>query len=50
MLINTNLKDEDIGLPVKKQGRPLTFGEDLDKQVQAYITELWKPMLLLTLQ
>ena len=27
-------------LPVKI--RPLTFGEDFDKQVQAYVTELWK--------
>ena len=43
MLIYTNLKDlEDVVLPVKKQRRPLTFGEDLDKQVQAYVTELWK--------
>ena len=29
-------------LPVKKRGMPLTIGEDLDKQVQAYITELRK--------
>ena len=29
-------------LPVKKRGRPLMIGEDLDKQVQAYITELQK--------
>ena len=41
MLIYTNLKDlEDVVLPVKI--RPLTFGEDFDKQVQAYVTELWK--------
>ena len=39
MLIYTNLKDlEDVVLPVKK--RPLTFGEDFDKQVQAYVMEL----------
>ena len=43
MLIYTNLKNlEDVVLPVKKQRRPLTFGEDFDKQVQAYVTELWK--------
>ena len=33
---------EDVVLPVKKRGRPLMIGEDLDKQVQAYITELRK--------
>ena len=42
MLIYTNVKDLEDVLPVKKQRRPLTFGEDLDKQVQAYVTELWK--------
>ena len=29
-------------LPTKKIGRPLTMGEDLDKQVQTYITDLGK--------
>ena len=40
MLIYTNLKDLEDVLPVKI--RPLTFREDFDKQVQAYVTELWK--------
>ena len=32
----------EVVLPVKKRGRPLKVGEMLDKQVQAYITELRK--------
>ena len=33
---------EDFFLPVKKRGRPLLIGDDLDKQVQAYIKDLRK--------
>ena len=31
---------DDLVLPQKKRGRPLLLGEQLDKQVQAYITQL----------
>ena len=30
----------DVLLPSKKKGRPLLLGDELDKQVQAYITNL----------
>lgn len=32
--------DSDVLLPSKKMGRPLLLGNDIDKQVQAYITYL----------
>ena len=35
---NENLDIEE--LPERKKGRPLMLGEDLDKQVQAYLTAL----------
>ncbi len=33
---------EDFLIPVKKRGRPLLIGDDLDNQVQAYIKDLRK--------